>query len=89
VADDEVEIQRMLARYEGCHQTVRGFFHGWLGTRLGARRDLRVVRGRQGVRRAGPDGDAHVHGRVTARPIAVGALGFGTRRGPDVNPNRA
>jgi hypothetical protein len=25
----EVEVQRMLARYEGGHPTVRGFFRGW------------------------------------------------------------
>ena len=35
VGDDEVEVQRMLARYEGCHPTVRGFFRGWFETRLG------------------------------------------------------
>ena len=35
VGDDEVEIQRMLARYEGCHATVRQFFQSWLTARLG------------------------------------------------------
>lgn len=45
VGDDEVEIQRMLARYEGCHATVRGFFHGWLAERLGEQAEwmLRLI----------------------------------------------
>lgn len=45
VGDDEDEIQRMLARYEGCHATVRGFFHSWLGMRLGEQAEwmLRLI----------------------------------------------
>ncbi len=45
VGDDEVEIQRMLARYEGGHATVREFFHGWLETRLGEQAEwmLRLI----------------------------------------------
>ena len=44
-ADDEVEVQRMLARYEGCHPTIRGFFRGWLETRLGEQAEwmLRLI----------------------------------------------
>lgn len=45
VGDDEDEIQRMLARYEGCHPTVRGFFRGWLKARLGEQAEwmLRLI----------------------------------------------
>lgn len=45
VGDDEVEIQRMLTRYEGCHPTVRVFFRGWLGERLGEQAEwiLRLI----------------------------------------------
>lgn len=31
---NEKEIQRMLARYEGRHRTVHGFFRKWLESRL-------------------------------------------------------
>ena len=45
VGDAEVEIQLMLARYEGCHATVRGFFRGWLAARLGEQAEwmLRLI----------------------------------------------
>lgn len=45
VGDDEVEVQRMLARYEGCHPTIRGFFRGWIETRLGGQAEwmLRLI----------------------------------------------
>ena len=34
LGDNETEIQRMLARYEGRHRTIRGFFRRWIEARL-------------------------------------------------------